>query len=199
MSRTVYLVRHAEVTIDETVPAHEWQLSTAGRAQAAGLAAAPCWARLARVASSPEPKALDTAAPIAARAGLQVELDEGLREVRRGSTWVVGAERYIAQVAKYFATPAQPQAGWEPVPDAQARVLESVERLAPDGRGPICVVSHGLLLSLLVAALLGRAATTIEEWRSIPLPAVAVVDLDGVPRRIRFIAVEAFLASPGAG
>lgn len=199
MARTVYLVRHAEVAIDRAVLAHEWQLSASGRAQAASLGAAPCWARLVGIASSPEPKALGTAAPIAGRAGLPVEVDQDLREVARGSTWVVGAERYVAQVSRYLAAPAQPPAGWEPAPAAQARAVGCLERLAADARGPVCVVSHGLVLSLLVAALLGRPAPGVREWRSIPLPAVAVLDLDDLPASSAFLTVETFLASPAAG
>lgn len=191
----VYLIRHAEVVVDEAVPAHEWLLSDEGRRAASELAAAPCWRRVAAVVSSPEPKARATAGPIAAAAMLDLREDPGLREVLRDATWTAGAEAYVGLVASYFegALPA-----WERLSEAQSRIVRSLERACAEAEGAVCAVSHGLLLSLYVAWLDGRRAPALHEWKSISLPAVAVAD--PAERRLvqPFSPVEEFLASPAA-
>ncbi len=191
----MYLIRHAEVVVDEAAAAHEWRLSEDGRRAARELASAPCWRRLAAVVSSPEPKARSTADPIAAAARLAVEEDEGLREVRRNATWTAGANAYIALVASYFGGTLP---DWEPPSEAQTRIVHSVERAWAEVDGSLCAVSHGLLLSLFLAWLDGRGAPTLEEWMSISLPAVAVAD--PTERRLvrPFSSAGEFLASPEA-
>ena len=149
------------------------------------------WRDVRIVATSPEPKARQTAEPLAEVAGAAVRIERDLREVGRGATWVVGAEQYIDIVRRYFA--GEPLAGWEPLADAQGRVVACIQRLASEGSGPLCAVSHGLALSLYVAWLAGRAAPSVDEWRSIPLPGIAVVDRDFRRAMTPFLSVEEFL------
>lgn len=180
----LYLVRHAEVTVDPAREPPEWRLTAAGRAAAARLASAPCWSGVSAVAASAEPKALDTAAPIATAAGVAVQVERELGEVRRNASWADGADVYIGLVSRYLSGEELP--GWEPAQAVQARVRRAVDRVLA-GRDSACVVSHGLALSLYLGL-------TPAEWEAIALPAVALVDpADG--KLVRpFAAVEQFLA-----
>jgi broad specificity phosphatase PhoE len=189
----LYLVRHAEVVVDPAKPAHEWTLSEEGMADAARLAEARSWQGLSVVATSEEPKARETGRPIAAAAGVDRVTRADLGEVRRGESWVVGACRYITLVERYFAEPEQPPLGWEPAAVAQTRVVRCAEDLLAEAAGSVSVVSHGLLLSLYVASLSGRSAPALEEWKSIPLPGVAVVDPAARELLTPFLSVDAFL------
>jgi probable phosphoglycerate mutase len=134
-------------------PAHTWQLSDHGRSAAEALAAA--LPRLARVVSSPEPKALGTAEPIAHAQAVDVEVDPRLREVAR-ETNEPDPATYRAAVRRYLS--GEPVEGWEPRERAHARVRGAVASLED-----AAVVSHGLLLSLLLGY-------TFEEWSRIALP-----------------------------
>jgi broad specificity phosphatase PhoE len=183
----IYLVRHAEVTVSPDRPPSEWPLSRAGEAAATRLATAGSWRSLRAVATSPEPKAVGTAAPIAAAGALEPRVDERLREVERGESWVVGAERYRAAVAAYFRHGRR--AGWEPLAAACERVAAAVDSAAAAG-GDVCIVSHGLALSLHVASL-ANAPPDPAAWEEMPLPAVAVV---AAGRATGFMSVERFLA-----
>jgi broad specificity phosphatase PhoE len=176
--RLLYLVRHAEVIVSLDRPAAEWPLSETGRNSARELAAAREWRSLALVASSPEPKARDTAAPIAAAAGLELRIDPELREVDRGETPVVSQEEYFALVAAHFSAPDEHVAGWETGSAARARVNACIARLAAEADGHVCVVSHALLLSHYLAGLQGLPHPDAKGWRAIPHPSVAVVDLE---------------------
>ncbi|GIV96306.1 MAG: hypothetical protein KatS3mg057_0963 [Herpetosiphonaceae bacterium] len=191
--RLLYLIRHAPVTLLPDRPAPEWPLTGEGRALAERLAEAPVWRNLELVASSPEAKALNTAEPIAAAAGLTVRIEEELREVRREGTPVVGWEAYKAMVAAFFASPGQSVHGWEPGGVARQRIVSCINRLLAETQGSLALVSHGLILSLYLASLTGLDIPNLEEWAAIPLPAVAIVD-PSVGRVVApFVSVEGFL------
>lgn len=189
----LYLVRHAGVVLDEGAPAREWGLSEAGRADATLLAAAPVWRDLSLVATSPEPKARETARPIARAAGIQLREEADLREVGRGRIPIVSRESYEQMVNHYFCS--EPE-GWEPREQATSRIVDCIRSLHAGSGGPVCVVSHGLLLSLYVASLEQRRPT-IEEWRRVALPAVAMVDLERGSVFSPFLDVGSFLAHRG--
>jgi probable phosphoglycerate mutase len=151
----LWLVRHATVELRLDDPPHTWPLTEEGRAAAEELALR--LPRVARVLSSPEPKAAATAAPIARVAGVEVEVDVRLREVERASS-LPSYEAHRAAVRRYLGE--EPVEGWEPRERALARV-----RAAVDGVDHAAVVSHGMLLSLLLGY-------SFEEWGRIALPDV---------------------------
>jgi len=151
----LWLVRHATVELRLDEPAHTWPLTEEGREAAEELARR--LPRVARVLSSPEPKAAATAAPIARAAGVEVELDERLREVERAANLPsYGAHRAAAR--RYLD--GESVEGWEPRDRAFARV-----RAAVDGVDDAAVVSHGMLLSLLLGY-------SFEQWGRVALPDV---------------------------
>jgi broad specificity phosphatase PhoE len=151
----LWLVRHAPVELDLDRPAHTWELTPEGRADAEELALR--LPPVSRVLSSPEPKAVATAEPIARAAGVELELDERLREVRRDAN-LPDYDAHRAAVRRYLA--GEPVDGWEPRDEVVARV-----RAAVAGIDNAVVVSHGMALSLL----LGYG---FDEWNRIGLPDV---------------------------
>lgn len=170
----LWLVRHAAVTLVDGVPPEAWRLSGEGTTAAAALAHDPGWGEVSLVSTSPEPKARDTARPLAAALHAPLHEDGGLREVRRRGTPVLARSRYVDLVRRFFAGEEVP--GWELRDDAAARVAASVDRSLRAADGPVAVVSHGLVLSLYVAWLTG-AAPDLAAWDAMPLPAVALVDV----------------------
>jgi probable phosphoglycerate mutase len=150
----LWFVRHAAVDLDLDKPAAEWQLTDEGRADAAAIALrlAP-----ARVLSSPEPKAVGTAEPIAARSGVTIELDPRLREVRREASLPDYAAHRDA-IRRYLEGDAVE--GWEPADEAHARFAEAI-----DGLDDAVVVTHATVLSLFLGY-------SFEQWGRIALPDV---------------------------
>lgn len=185
----VYLVRHAEVVVSADVATSQWQLSTAGQQAVQALARAPVWQALSAIASSPEPKAVATAQPIADAAKLALRIEPALREVDRGTTGLLDSTAYRAMIATHFADHVD---GWEHARDASARIAACIERLAADADGPLCVVSHGLVLSHYLARLRGQGSPDIDEWSALPMPAIAVID--GRRAIEPFRSLDAFLA-----
>jgi broad specificity phosphatase PhoE len=176
LMQTIFLVRHAEVSLDLTVAAEHWKLSTAGQAWAERLAALSIFANLDTVWTSPEPKAQATAQPLAYRQSARLFIHPDLAELQRGPTNIPDRESYEAAVRNAFDQPEHSIEGWERAADAQRRIVGCVMSLAAETPGSFAIVSHGLVLALLLARLRGQPHVDVAEWRAIPLPALAIVD-----------------------
>ncbi len=172
----IFLVRHAQVQLDLSVPAEHWQLNSAGQALAQRLAALPMFANLHTVWTSPEPKAQATARPLADRHQARFLIHPDLAELQRGPTNIPGHAAYEATVRQAFEQPELSVGGWERAADAQRRISGCVMALAAATPEACAVVSHGLVLALLLAQLRRQPHVNVAEWRAMPLPAVAVVE-----------------------
>lgn len=170
----LYVVRHAAVTVRQDVPPERWHLSPEGRAGASALGEDPCWADVALLYTSPEPKAVATAQRIAARNEKPIAIEHALREVAR--PWTSGDYREL--VRRYLAGDAVD--GWEARAAALDRVRAAVDAIHEcHADEDVGVVSHGLVLTLWLAELLGLdTAGTFGLWDRIRFPDVAVVDPD---------------------
>ncbi len=169
----LYLVRHAEPTVRSDVPAAQWHLSPAGRAAAEALAGEPFWASVARVYTSPEPKAVATAQRIAARHGPALRIERDLREME-GRAWV--EDGYADLVRRYLE--GETVEAWEERSAALERVRACIGRIAAaQGEQDVALVSHGLVLTLYVADLLGLGPDAAYQlWARIRFPDVAILD-----------------------
>src|SRR2546422_717625 len=101
MGRLV-LVRHAAVELVDDVQSDRWELTEEGRRAARRLASWPGWGTVALLASSPESKALGTAAPIADATGLRVRVEPDLREAERPRQRIVLRPELVALTRRYF-------------------------------------------------------------------------------------------------
>jgi hypothetical protein len=184
----VYLVRHIEVALVDSVPAAEWLPTEAGLEEARRLATAPGWREVRLVATSTEPKARATAEPIAAAAAGPLRAEPHLREVARETAPVIDATEHRDRVRRYLE--GEPIEGWEPREHAHRRFVRCVDRLTAETDGPLAIVSHATVLALYLGL-------THDDWAVIPLPAVAVAD----PRTRRllrpFQSVDELLAGTG--
>lgn len=158
----VYLIRHAHTEPRADVPSPEWGLTDEGRAAARELALRDGWLDLSLVASSPEPKARATAAPIAEAAALDLRLERDLREA--GRPWV--DSDYPALARRYLA--GEEILGWEPAGEVRERMERAVRALSVEAGGALAVVSHGLALSLLLGL-------SPDEWEAMPFASVVRV------------------------
>jgi broad specificity phosphatase PhoE len=151
----VWFVRHAAVDLRLDAPASTWQLTEEGHAAAAALAAR--LAPVPRVLSSPEPKAVATGAPLARASGVELEIDDRLREVERALN-LPSYDEHRAAVRRYLGGGAVD--GWEPAPGARDRFAAALAGL--DGAA---VVTHATVLALFLGY-------DFERWERIQLPDV---------------------------
>jgi broad specificity phosphatase PhoE len=173
-------VRHAMPVVEEGIDPCEWHLDDATRAQVTAWAdRLEVGEGIGALVASTEPKALETAAAIAARWPAEVVGDHRLREAER--PWVGTASRYRT-VAHQYLRGERPD-GWEAHDHVAARVGAAVDDAcaAADGRA-VVVVFHGLALSLHLGHRLGAGFDREAFWSRLAFPDAWTLD-DGVLHR----------------
>ena len=171
---SLILVRHGRPAIDPDTPPTTWPLCPEGRTAVEALAGKIAGYRPVAVASSPEPKARETADIIAARLGLTVDLDPGLHEHKRQHLSFGTEEEFRGKIARIFAQPEQPVGGIETAVEAGERLARA---LAQHRGRPLVAVTHGTVLRLYVAKLLDLDAHDL--WRNLHTPDAFVLDAQG--------------------
>jgi probable phosphoglycerate mutase len=183
MTAVVWLVRHAATDRTGT----RWTgwrsdppLSVAGR-QAADELATRLMDRLpmaTRVISSPSRRALDTARPIAAGFGSEIDIDADLREADVGDvdglTFDEAAARQPELALRLLA--AEREIDWpggEAAADFASRVAGIVGRLPDGGEDRLVIVSHGGLIAELLASVVEGPIHADDRW----LPAASALAL----------------------
>ena len=166
MNRAVILVRHAMPEVTPGLASRLWPLSEAAKEDCVLLAHALPGVLAPTILTSDERKACETATVIGMRRGLDVVVDERLREVDRPQTW---DDDYRSLVMRYLG--GEPLAGWEPQASAMARfeaaIMEADERLGPVP-GDLVVSNHGIALSLWLASV--AAIDLVPFWRALTFP-----------------------------
>ncbi|WP_299530656.1 bifunctional RNase H/acid phosphatase [uncultured Streptomyces sp.] len=144
------------------------ELSPAGREQAARAADHFGADRTVDViVSSPLRRCRETAAAVSARLGLDVEIDEGLRETDFGAweglTFGEVRERYASDLTTWLSDPeAAPTGGGESFVEVALRVAEARDRLAARHAGrTVLVVTHVTPIKTLVRLALGAPADSM--------------------------------------
>ncbi|MGH9119746.1 MAG: histidine phosphatase family protein [Acidimicrobiales bacterium] len=163
------LVRHAlpdRVERDDGTPADPG-LSARGRDQADALAAFVAGGRPPPVAvyTSPMRRAVATAEPVAARIGVDVQVVDDLAEFDRDAGSYVPIEELRASGHPLW-TAMTDGSYWESIDLAafQAEVTTAVEKIIEARAGDsVMVVTHGGVINVYVAGLLGIGAAVIFD------------------------------------
>jgi probable phosphoglycerate mutase len=157
---TSYFLRHGE-SVSNAAPGRDLsdaegdRLTDRGHEQAALAAAHLDNLRIDRLWCSPLQRAQETAAPIAARLGLEVEIHDDLVELREGDAHyeLSGEEQRLARWSERMAAhpddPDYAPPGGESFADMVARVERVKELLLAHSDQRILAVSHGILLRFL--------------------------------------------------
>jgi broad specificity phosphatase PhoE len=188
MTRRIWLVRHASTAwtgVRWTGARSDPELSDEGHAAAERLAVALA-ERLAAgtpVVASPSLRAIETARPIAAQLGVDVELDEDLREVDVGEldgrTFDETAAAYPDLARQVLAADrAIDWPGGERAADLAVRAerawRSALERAA---KGSIVLVTHGGVVGELVGSLVEADPGEPQSW--LPAGGALGLALDG--------------------
>lgn len=155
MTRLRY-ISHPQVRISDEIPVIRWGLTDRGRERVMGLSRQPWISSVARLVSSDETKALETAAILAGELSLGIEVRRELRENDRSSTGYLPRERFETLADAFFASPDESVEGWETSREAQRRVVGATDDLLTTGGGDVVVTGHGGIGTLLLCHLLGE-------------------------------------------
>jgi broad specificity phosphatase PhoE len=205
---TLHLIRHAshdllgKVLVGRTaVP-----LSPRGEQEAAAVAASLAATPLAAVISSPQLRAWQTAAAVAARHATEPRIEPGIDEIDFGA-WTGASFSSLAEddgwhAFNHFRSAAAVPKG-ESMLAAQARALEAAHRLAREFcDAEIALVSHADIIKAILAHFLGSPLDLLRRMEILPAshsivvlhPSDAVITLLNQPVRIK-----GFDAAPNSG
>ena len=171
---TLILVRHAQSAPDPALPERDWPLSEPGAAQAAALAPVLAELGVDALASSPYLRAIETLRPYADAAGLEIAVDEDLRERALGG-WMPNLADVEAAVRRMHADLDFQLEGGESGRACVARFEAALARVVAANPGrTIAVGSHGGVLGHLIS----RQGAQLPEnfWRRIRNPHIFVFD-----------------------
>jgi len=158
-------ITHPQVRLDPGIPVPQWGLSDLGRDRATEAATRPWAKRLARIVSSAEVKAIETADILARAAGISFETVEAMHENDRSATGFLEPYAFEHAADWFFAHPQESYRGWERAADAQARIVSAVEEVLEnhDPAAPIAFVGHGGVGTLFRCHLLGIPISRAED------------------------------------
>ena len=176
MNRQLTLVRHSLPEIKKDLPAREWLLSEEGKARARRLANVLKSHGLDLIATSNEPKAVETAQILAGQYCLKPLLIAGLHEHERRLTPYLSKPDFEAVVREFFEKPDILVFGDETADQAQERFAGAVHSILSENKNSkIAIVTHGTVISLFVSRLTGKSGFKI--WSELGLPCFVVLDM----------------------
>jgi broad specificity phosphatase PhoE len=169
------LVRHAPPQVTPGVISPRWVLSAEGRERCGWLADMIAEHGATRVYSSLEPKALETAALVGVRLGLDVRPRRDLHENDRTGLDFGPLEVLKDRIRRFFEAPAELIIGKETADAALRRFEAAVRAIAADAADQTsAVVTHGAVLTLLAARY--NPIEAFEFWESLTAPAYVALD-----------------------
>jgi broad specificity phosphatase PhoE len=158
MTTHIRYLTHPQVKIEPAVPVPSWGLSDVGRARTQALVNAGWLSGTTQVISSGERKALETAAIIAGKLNVTVEVRDAMHENDRSTTGFLAPHEFETVADQFFAHPLVSVRGWERAVDAQLRIVREVELvLARNRSGDVLFVGHGAVGTLLFCHYSGFA------------------------------------------
>ena len=188
---------HPQVLIDPAVPVPDWGLSPVGRERAEAFARSGRLAGVARVVSSAERKAVETAEIAASALGTPVEIRPGMHENDRSATGYLPQLEFERMADRFFGWPQESVRGWERAVDAQARIVREVaEALATDLR-PTLFVGHGGVGALLLCHLSRRPISRADDQLGAGGGCVFAFRVAPAPRVGAWRTAEVFAAGKG--
>lgn len=162
---TLIFLRHAETKIESEVPSSKWDLTLFGVTQAQNLAKSEYFLDIQIIISSPEKKAIKTIEPLAEKLKVPIKIIEDLKELDRNKGVFSTTKEYNENVRAAFKKPKQAINNWETVEAASQRFTNQINIIdKQNSEKKILIVSHGIILNLYFASILGETNQIFKRW-----------------------------------
>jgi broad specificity phosphatase PhoE len=176
VSNSLYFLRHAETTIDPSLPAYEWSVTQKGLQRAGELAKSEVFGKIEGIVHSSEKKAQQTADIFAEELAVDIHEIPELSELQRHNREFLTNQEYRLMVRKTLADWDHNVPGWESGSEALYRFVEGVKRInIMFYSRNILVVTHGLVLTLYFCQLRNFQSIAYERWTQMPFLAWGLV------------------------
>ena len=187
MSLTLYFIRHGETIYSETgayCGEVDVELTPEGAQMAEAFAEAYRSIAWTAVYASPMKRTIATAKPLCDAVGLEMQLRDGLKEIRYGK-WEDKTAEFVKQhywddYIRWLTEPAwNPPTGGETSVEISSRaslvIAEIQEKYAA---GNVLVVSHKATIRIILCGLLGMDLGRYRDRIEMPAGSVSVVKFD---------------------
>ena len=171
--RRLVLVKHSLPEIEPDKPASAWRLGAVGRRRREALAVGLGDFSPEEIWSSREPKAVETADPVAGALGVPVRVADGLEEHHRDNVSLLPEDDFEEMVERLFCNPDQLVFGTETADQARDRMAAAIGRVINAGQADSIVVTHGTVIALFVASV--ADLRPVHLWRRLGLPSYVVL------------------------
>jgi 2,3-bisphosphoglycerate-dependent phosphoglycerate mutase len=175
--RKLILIKHAPPEVNPSISSEQWHLGEKGRKLCVPLAEKIRPLGPARIVSSTEPKAIETAQEVAKVLAIPMATHEGLEEHDRRDVPHMRSGEFISMMELMFRRPDELVLGNETADEALARFESAVDDvLSEAGDQTTAIVTHGTVLALFLARH-NRDRKGFDLWRQLGLPSFVIVTL----------------------
>ena len=186
MSLIIYFLRHGETTANQTggyCGTLDPESTPVGYQMAEDFADAYKSLAWTAIFSSPLRRAVATAEPLCAAAGIRMQLKEGLREIAygqwEGKTPEAVNREFHDDYVRWLAEP-----GWNAPPGGErgidiawrsSLVIEEIEQVCSSGN--VLVVSNKATIRIMLCSLLGIGVGRFRDRIGMPVASISIVEM----------------------
>ena len=172
---TYIFLRHAETEKDPSRPAVEWDLTQDALEKLQSHIKDCVFKKVGVVITSTENKAIATAKPICELLNLPSKEIANFDEVKRGTSYL-SAEEFLAQKEKQLTRLDEVFDDAESARAALERFKQGIEILDRKYENQtILIVTHGTVLSLYFAEILGKLDEVFARWNALIFCALGII------------------------
>jgi len=172
---TLIFLRHAETEKDPLANASTWDLSEDGRRQAKEIAGIPIMNSVDAIYVSEERKTALTAEPIERKIGKEIQPMYFFNEVRRGDKFLSGDD-FKLEKARQLSDLSFEVFDGESGLEALNRFKKGISMVMEKNDGAtVIIVTHGTILNIYFADLLGVLEELPDRWRKTSFCAYGIV------------------------
>ncbi len=176
MNNTLIFIRHAETKKDWNTIITDWDLTDSGKQEAEKLADNRELQDADIIISSIENKAFLTIRPLAQKLGKEIIQVNDLRELERGGGEGIPTEKYKQMKKALFEDFDHNDFGWETPNHALSRFKKAVSDIDKKyNNNKIIIATHGTVLALYFASLLGKLDDIMSRWKSLGFCQIGIV------------------------
>jgi broad specificity phosphatase PhoE len=176
VSNSIYFLRHAETTVDPSLPTQEWSITPNGLQRAREMAKSDVFSKIEGIVHSSEKKARQTADAFAEELAVDIYEIPELGELQRHHEGFLSNQEYRSLVRTTLTDWDCNVRDWESGAGALLRFVEGVKRInIMFYSRNILVVSHGLVLTLYFCQLRNFQSIAYERWTQMPFLAWGLV------------------------
>ncbi len=161
-------LRHAETKITNQIIVSKWILTDKGKDEAELLLKSAFFDDLGLIITSNEEKAFETALPLAVRLNKPIIREKKLNEIGRDNgIFFITKEEYNRNIKLCMENRKRSFNNWETANHALKRFSKKVKDIEKKNtKKKILIVSHGVVINLYFAKILGCLDFIFERWLS---------------------------------